>query len=67
MKIQIAGLSEGLHQYQFLEKARDLGLSDEFAGELKVDLCGSYETGFNENDDNQRQWPIPNVIGVSPR
>ncbi|MDP1824961.1 MAG: phosphodiester glycosidase family protein [Archangium sp.] len=37
------------------------------AGELKIDLCGSYETGFNENDDNHRQWPIPNVIGVSAR
>ena len=37
------------------------------AGELKVDLSGSYETGFNENDGNPRQWVIPNVIGVSPR
>jgi hypothetical protein len=36
------------------------------AGDKKIDLCGSYETGFNENDLNGRQWPIPNVIGVIP-
>jgi hypothetical protein len=37
------------------------------AGNLHVDLMGSFETGFQENDDNQRQWPIPNVIGVVPK
>jgi len=26
---------------------------------------GSYETGFNENDDNQKFLPLPNVIGVA--
>lgn len=36
------------------------------AGDKKLDLCGSYETGFNENDLNARQWPVPNVIGVIP-
>lgn len=34
---------------------------------VKLDLCGSYETGFREDDDNHEQWPIPNVIGVLPR
>jgi hypothetical protein len=34
---------------------------------LSLDLSGSYETGFNENDSNPRQWPIPNVIGVIPK
>ena len=28
-------------------------------------LFGSYETGFNENDNNNRFWSIPNVIGIS--
>lgn len=32
--------------------------------QLNLDLAGSYETGFNENDNNDRQWPIPNVLGV---
>lgn len=30
----------------------------------KLDLAGSYETGFNPNDENPEQWPIPNVLGV---
>lgn len=30
----------------------------------KLDLCGSYETRFLDNDGNTRQWPLPNVIGV---
>ena len=33
-------------------------------GGVDLDLAGSYETGFFESDDNHRQWPIPNVIGV---
>ena len=33
-------------------------------GGINLDLMGSYETGFFESDDNHRQWPIPNVIGV---
>jgi hypothetical protein len=34
------------------------------AGGVNVDLNGSYETGFNENDAESSQWPIPNVLGV---
>lgn len=34
------------------------------AGSTHLDLAGSFETGFNENDDNAEQWPIPNVLGV---
>lgn len=33
-------------------------------GGVNLDLAGSYETGFWENDSNERQWPIPNVLGV---
>ena len=33
-------------------------------GGVDLDLAGSYETGFWENDNNTHQWPIPNVIGV---
>ncbi len=35
-------------------------------GETRLDLMGSYETGFQETDGNQKQWPIPNLIGVVP-
>jgi hypothetical protein len=34
------------------------------AGGIDLDLAGSYETGFVENDDNHRQWLVPNVLGV---
>ena len=33
----------------------------------KVKKMGSYETGFNENDDNHRFWPIPNIIGITKK
>jgi exopolysaccharide biosynthesis protein len=29
-----------------------------------IELFGSYETDFNENDSNSTYWPIPNVLGV---
>lgn len=32
-----------------------------------VEKFGSYETGFNENDDNNQYWPIPNVIGITKK
>lgn len=31
---------------------------------LSLDLCGSFETGFQEDDSNGQQWPIPNVLGA---
>jgi hypothetical protein len=34
-------------------------------GGIDLDLNGSYETTFNENDEEQQQWPIPNVLGVA--
>lgn len=32
---------------------------------LRLDLCGSYESGFREDDTNGKQWPIPNVLGIA--
>jgi hypothetical protein len=34
------------------------------AGGVDLDLNGSYETGFNENDGEKAQWPIPNLLAV---
>lgn len=34
------------------------------AGGTQVRQMGSYETGFNENNNNNEFWPIPNVIGL---
>ena len=33
----------------------------------EVQKFGSYETGFNENDDNYQFWLIPNVIGIKKK
>jgi hypothetical protein len=34
---------------------------------IQLELFGSYETSFKENDQNAAPWPVPNVIGVRPR
>jgi len=34
------------------------------SGEKEFEFLGSYETGFNENNDNDKAWPVPNIIGV---
>ena len=34
------------------------------AGGVDFDLNGSYEIGFNENDGEKAQWPIPNLLAV---
>lgn len=34
---------------------------------IVLDLHGSYETGFHESDDNDHQWPLPNVVVVEVR
>ncbi len=36
-------------------------------GPLKLDLNGSFESGFIENDASGAQWEIPNVLGVESR
>lgn len=33
----------------------------------KLELVGSFETGFNEDDENTVFWPIPNVLGIIKR
>lgn len=35
------------------------------AGGLRLDLNGSFETGFVSDDAQAAQWPIPNVIGIA--
>ena len=36
-------------------------------GSFQLEVFGSYETSFKENDTNSIPWPIPNVLGVRPR
>jgi len=37
------------------------------AGSFELEMFGSYETSFKENDSNSIPWPVPNVLGVRPR
>ncbi len=34
---------------------------------VSIVRVGSWETGFDENDDNVRPWPLPNIIGARRR
>ena len=36
-------------------------------GMLEIEQFGSYETGFNENDDNDHFWQLPNIIGIKKK
>jgi len=37
------------------------------SGRTELECVGSYETGFWENDDNNKAWPVPNVVGIARR
>ena len=36
-------------------------------GDTEIELFGSYETSFREDDGNKKVWDIPNVLGIRPR
>ncbi len=60
---QLLQLPLGVERAQHLEGGPEASLSIHGGG-VHVDLNGSFETGFVENDDELWQWPIPNIIGV---
>src|SRR5439155_18226285 len=60
-KLVTLGVVRAMH----LEGGPEASLS--VRGAVKQDLAGSYETGFREDDTNEKQWPIPNVSGVRVR
>src|SRR5215510_11210167 len=33
----------------------------------ELELFGSFETSFREDDKNPAAWPVPNVLGIRPR
>jgi hypothetical protein len=61
---KLLALGLGVTRAMHLEGGPEASLSIRSA-KVNLELCGSYETGFNENDDNKEQWPIPNVLGVA--
>lgn len=48
---------------QHLEGGPEASLYFSYKG-AQMNKFGSYETGFNENDNNSNAWPIPNVLGI---
>lgn len=62
----LLALPLNIHNMMYLEGGPEASLYID-AGGTKIEKFGSYETGFNENDDNDKFWPIPNVIGVVKR
>jgi Phosphodiester glycosidase len=36
-------------------------------GNVEMEMYGSYETNFKENDSNSSAWPVPNILGARPR
>jgi uncharacterized protein YigE (DUF2233 family) len=59
----LLALPLGIVRAMHVEGGPEASLSVRGAG-VDLDLSGSYETSFNENDRNQQQWPLPNVLGV---
>ncbi len=37
------------------------------AGEHEFEFIGSFESNFNNNNDNTFAWPIPNIVGITLR
>lgn len=37
------------------------------SGPVELEMFGSYETSFKEDEGNRQSWPIPNVLGVRRR
>jgi hypothetical protein len=60
---RLRALPLGIVRAMHVEGGPEASLSIRAEG-LSLDLAGSFETGFNEKDDNPSQWPITNVIGV---
>ena len=62
---ELLGASIGLVALQHLEGGPEAQLYLR-VGDRELDLFGSYETSFKEDDENEAPWPIPNVIGLVP-
>ncbi|HEV2195506.1 MAG TPA: phosphodiester glycosidase family protein [Candidatus Acidoferrum sp.] len=63
---ELLSASIGLVAAQHLEGGPEAQLYVH-VGNVEMELCGSYETSFKENDSNSVAWPVPNILGVRPR
>jgi len=63
---ELLGAGIGLVAAQHLEGGPEAQIYVH-AGAVELEMFGSYETSFKENDTNSFPWPVPNVLGVRPR
>ena len=63
---ELLGAGIGLVAAQHLEGGPEAQLYLH-VGAFELEMFGSYETSFKENDSNSIPWPVPNVLGVRPR
>lgn len=63
LNARLLRLPLGVVRAMHVEGGPEASLSVRAPG-LKLDLSGSYETGFFTSDGNDHQWRIPNVLGV---
>ncbi len=59
----LLGLPLNIVRAMHLEGGPEASLTIRARG-VKLDLAGSYESRYNENDRNRTQWRLPNVLGV---
>lgn len=62
----IADLDLGIRGLVYMEGGPEASLVVR-DGAHRITEIGSWEDGFNENDDNRQLWDIPNVIGFARR
>lgn len=62
----LASMDLGLRGVAYLEGGPEASLWVEHNG-TQVRETGSFEDGFNPNDNNRAFWDLPNVIGFAPR
>ena len=63
---ELLGAGIGIVAAQHLEGGPEAQLYLNAGGE-KLEMFGSFETSFVENDSNSIPWPIPNILGIRPR
>ena len=63
----VLALPLGIARAMYMEGGPEATLVARGAGGQVIERFGSYETDFNENDNNDRAWVLPNILGVVPR
>lgn len=63
----VQALPLGIARAMYMEGGPEATLFARGGNGETIERFGSYETGFNENDDNAQAWPLPNILGVAAR